>query len=128
MTKLNKTEVRSLIKEVLKERWLRIFPDSDDEKQKYQLYDDIEKWENDMVDLNNIYKGPELEGPGITFKKGDVIHQTGSDILDLVMQWNELMSEDQNFPTKELLRINGRLSTNYYKDHPEDVLGNVAAQ
>jgi len=133
--KLSKNEVRSLIKEVLQERWTDIFQRGGHKfkskkrsAKKYPLYHDLSVWQDDFLDDNGIYIGPEFttldHSAYDQFKKGHTVGSPGSEeLLQNVMKWNEYLGELYSLPYKQVLRANKDMSTKYYRENSSSVLG-----
>lgn len=136
--KLNKQEIRTLIKEVLQERWIDIFQrgglKSKSKKRsskKIPLYHDLSKWEDDFLDDNGLYIGPEFTTLNFDayddFKKGNPMGSPGSEeLLKNVMKWNEYLGELYSLSYKQVVKANQNISSKYYLDNSSSVLGSLS--
>lgn len=128
MNRFDGTDVRKLIKEVLQEGWMDYIFSPSTKKSKvtklYNVYNDLDKWENDMLDIhNNLYLGPELRTDSFHFKKGKPVDATGSKrLLYKVMEWNESLAEKYSIPWSEVRNANEKILNRYIEDYPE-ILG-----
>lgn len=125
---MKKSEIRKLVKEVLRERWSDfLLQPISNRKHTYNLYTKIDAWVDDMIDPMGKYIGPKLRL--FKYDRGDeIIHcmvepYDSTSIMYTVMEWNDAWAQRVGLSSKELVPANKEIEIDFYGNHSENTLG-----